>query len=228
VTDPEGSAVDVTAPGEATADASPGAAEPPAATAEKKETGGKRSRRLLIEWIVLIGTALVIAILIKTFLFQAFYIPSESMDPTLKVGDRVLVNKLSYRAHDVHRGDIVVFTTPRRETGNGIKDLVKRVIGLPGETVEFRDGRVLVNGRQLVEPYVKGKLTKQLQDRVPAGCGAPRDGQPGCVVPGAHVFVMGDNRPASKDSRAFGPINESSIVGRVFIRIWLPGGIGFL
>src|SRR6476620_713799 len=88
-----------------------------------------RNRRLAIEWTVLIVAALVIAFLIKTFLFQAFYIPSESMVPTLEVGDRVLVNKLSYDFHDVHRGDIVVFDAPPLARSNDIKDLVKRVIG---------------------------------------------------------------------------------------------------
>ena len=88
--------------------------------------------------MLLIGGALLIAFLIKTFLFQAFYIPSESMTPTLKVGDRVLVNKLSYQLHDVNRGDIVVFEAPDDPSTDGVKDLVKRVIGLPGETVELQ------------------------------------------------------------------------------------------
>src|SRR3954451_21228673 len=100
-----------------------------------------------LEWGILIVSALVIALLIKTFLFQAFYIPSESMSPTLEVHDRVLVNKLSYKLHPVHRGDIVVFKAPKNPDGTAVdptvKDLVKRVMGLPGDTIEARpDGHV--------------------------------------------------------------------------------------
>ena len=116
--------------------------------------------RQAIEWGVLVVGALVIALLIKTFLFQAFYIPSASMDPTLKVHDRVLVNKLSYHLHPVHRGDIVVFHAPPQEETAQIKDLVKRVIGLPGDTIEARDNHVYINDRLLNEPYLpKGTIT---------------------------------------------------------------------
>jgi signal peptidase I len=191
----------------------------------------KTTRRVIGEWVVLIVAALAIAFLIKTFLFQAFYIPSESMVPTLDVGDRVLVNKLSYDFHDVHRGDIVVFDAPPLARSNDIKDLVKRVIGLPGETVTYPgDGHLYINGRLLKEPYLP-KGTRTVVDsnpHVPPGCGAPADGQPGCTVPAGHIFVMGDNRPASKDARFFGSINESSIVGRVFLRIWPISRIGFM
>jgi signal peptidase I len=180
----------------------------------------------LVEWIILIGSALVIALLIKTFLFQAFYIPSESMRPTLNVGDRVLVNKMSYRLHDVNRGDIIVFETPpNAEDANGeIKDLVKRVVGLPGETLETRDGVVYINGRQLEEPYLRNGVKT---------C-APASGPEACinvdptVIQPDHVFVMGDNRTASKDARSFGAVKESSIVGRVFVRIWPVTDLGFL
>ena len=118
---------------------------------------GRKTRRTIIEWTILIGSALLIAILIKTFLFQAFYIPSESMKPTLNVGDRVLVNKVSYHLHDVNRGDIVVFETPpKAKDANGeIKDLVKRVIGLPGETFSAHGGAVFINGRPLKESYLQ-------------------------------------------------------------------------
>jgi signal peptidase I len=179
----------------------------------------------LVEWIVLIGSALVIALLIKTFLFQAFYIPSESMKPTLNVGDRVLVNKMSYRVHDVNRGDIVVFETPpNAEDANGrIKDLVKRVIAKPDETFETRDGVVYINGRELQEPYLRNGV----KTCAPNSAGTCADIQP-TVIPSDHVFVMGDNREASKDGRSFGPIEESSIVGRVFVRIWPITDIGFL
>jgi signal peptidase I len=163
--------------------------------------------------VLLIGGALLIALLIKTFLFQAFYIPSPSMYPTLQQNDRVLVNKLSYKVHDVNRGDIVVFTKPPTLESD-IHDLVKRVIALPGETVEGHDGHVYVDGKRLDEPYL--------------GDGITTAGFEPHKVPANAVWVMGDNRNASKDSREFGAIRESSIVGRVFIRIWPISRIGFL
>src|SRR5581483_7184194 len=140
----------VASPAQSTTDVLPatGTVEPDAGAADDDHGEGagrrrrsrkppKSTRRVVVEWVVLIAAALVIAFLIKTFLFQAFYIPSESMVPTLNVGDRVLVNKLSYDFHDVHRGDIVVFDAPPLARSNDIKDLVKRVIGLPGETVTY-------------------------------------------------------------------------------------------
>lgn len=199
------------------------------------DTGGRHSRRrrstrrLVAEWAVLIAIAVAIALIVKAFLFQAFYIPSESMLPALQVGDRVLVNKLSYDLHDVRRGDVVVFEAPAGAAGDGIKDLVKRVVGLPGETVEAReDGSVYIDGRLLREPYLPDgtrtdfNLTAEAMDL----CGEPHDALH-CVVPPGRVFVMGDNRTQSKDARVFGPIRESTIVGRVFLRIWPLGDFGF-
>src|SRR5262249_5398187 len=114
--------------------------------------------KTVIEWVLLIGAALLIALVVKAFLFQAFYIPSDSMVPTLKNHDRVIVNKLSYKLHPVHRGDIVVFKTPRGPDGKpidpSIKDLIKRVIALPGESVSAQNGKVYINGRPLDEPYL--------------------------------------------------------------------------
>ena len=184
-------------------------------------------RRNTIEWIVVLAGALVIAIVIKTFLFQAFYIPSESMEPTLMVKDRVLVNKLSYDLHDVHRGDIVVFKAPPQAEAGNIKDLVKRVIGLPGDVVEARDDagaicdtedhagvcHVYVNDRRLDEPYVHGQTTVNL---------------PPTKIPAGHLFMMGDNRTASRDSRYFGTVAKSAVIGRVFVRIWPPNRIHLL
>ena len=108
-----------------------------------------RSTRSAIEWVAVIVGALVVALVVKTFLVQAFYIPSESMVPTLEVGDRVLVNKLSYRSGDISRGDVVVFARPGGAGADGIKDLIKRVIALPGETVEGHDDHVYINGKLL-------------------------------------------------------------------------------
>src|SRR5690242_1526069 len=134
-------------------DNEPAPPEPVVEGAVPPTTKRHSTARQALEWLGFVAVALVIALLIKTFLFQAFYIPSESMVPTLKIHDRVLVNKLSYKLHSVHRGDIVVFTRPPREASD-IKDLVKRVIGLPGETVEGRDGHIYINGQLLKEPYL--------------------------------------------------------------------------
>ena len=179
---------------------------PPAAQSSSKRK--KRSAaRNVVEWVVIIVAALLVALVIKTFLFQAFFIPSESMEPTLKPGDRVLVNKLSYDLHSIHRGDIVVFKRPPAEAGNpAIKDLIKRVVGLPGETIEAIDGKVYINGQPLKESYLPpGTVTTNLPRR---------------VVPPGQYFVMGDNRSNSSDSRFIGPIPGSLIVGRAFIRVW--------
>jgi len=169
-------------------------------------TAPRSSVRSAIEWVVIVVAALLAALLIKTFLLQAFYIPSDSMNPTLVQRDRVLVNKLSYHFHDVHRGDIVVFKRPPGEDDPKIKDLIKRVIGLPGDTVEGRDGQIVIDGRVLNESYTAKN--------------SPMSDFPATKIPKGHYFVMGDNRGNSKDSRVFGPISKSLIVGRAFIRVW--------
>ncbi len=161
--------------------------------------------RSAVEWLAIVGGAVLAALVIKTFLLQAFYIPSASMEHTLEVRDRVLVNKLSYRLHDVNRGDIVVFERPPDEVGD-IKDLIKRVVALPNETVEGRDGQVYVDGKPLPEPYLTAGTTT-----------APFASY---TLPADQVWVMGDNRSNSKDSRVFKGIEESRIVGRAFIRMW--------
>lgn len=184
-------------------------------TAERGRRGRKRSSGLrnAVEWVVVIGGALLVALLVKTFLVQAFYIPSESMLTTLEVGDRVLVNKVSYDLHDVNRGDIVVFEKPPGEGGD-IDDLIKRAIGLPGETIEGRDGHVLIDGEVLDEPY--------LDEGVVTGDFGPVE------VGEGQLFMMGDNRENSRDSRFFGPIAEELVVGRAFLRVWPPGALGTL
>ncbi len=166
---------------------------------------GRGVGKTVFEWVGLVVLALVIALLIKTFLFQAFYIPSESMTPTLQIHDRVLVNKLSYKLHPVHRGDIVVFKAPPH-ADPGIDDLVKRVIGLPGQTVAGHGGHVYIDGKLLPEKYLHaGVTTSAFEAR---------------TIPKDSYWVMGDNRVNSKDSRVFGFITKSQIVGRVFFRIW--------
>jgi signal peptidase I len=165
-----------------------------------------RSLRDAVEWIAIVAGALVVAVVVKTFLIQAFFIPSLSMYPTLDKGDRVLVNKLSYHLHDIHHGDVVVFERPPGAPEDGIKDLIKRVVGLPGDTVEARDGALYVNGKRQTEPYVDtGDQTVNLNRQ---------------RVPDHMLFVMGDNRDNSTDSRAFGPIDEDLVVGRAFVTVW--------
>ena len=220
----------MTAPDTTADDAGPPDGEEPDGAAPRKPP--RSTTRSVVEWIAVIGGALVVALVIKTFLIQAFYIPSGSMEPTLDIGDRVLVNKLSYRLHDVNRGDLVVFEAneghgdcgqPVSEAAanaaeSGIKDLIKRVIALPGETIDLRDNQVVIDGRVLEEPYIA-------EDVVTAPTGSiefPFEVPEGCV------FVMGDNRTDSRDSRIFGPIDEDQIVGRAFVRVWPLSQIGFL
>lgn len=168
----------------------------------------------------------MIAVVIKTFLVQPFWIPSESMLPTIEVNDRVMVNKLAYQVGSPQRGDIVVFRDPREAPmeesipeavvrsvlealgirTRGRDDLIKRVVGLPGETVEVRDNRVLIDGTPLDEPYLFGEPF--MPDEPPVTLGPDE------------VFVMGDNRSASFDSRRFGPIALDALIGEAFVTIW--------
>ena len=190
----------------------------------------KKSVKKAIEWLAVIVGALLVAFLIKTFLMQAYYIPSSSMTPALQVGDRVLVNKLSYEFGEVSRGDLVVFKRTDLDTGNET-DLIKRVIATEGEVLEISDGEIFITERGenrrklLVEPYlVKGVVT---QGFVFEGL-CPESVANTCLVPESHIFVMGDNRSGSRDSRYFGPVNTDDIVGRAFIRIWPLGSLKLL
>ena len=206
----------------------------PVASTGGRAGRGRRRRRLLerwfgprsasvVEWLAVIVGAVGLALVVKVFLLQAFYIPSLSMYPTLHEGDRVLVNKLSYKLHDVNRGDIIVFERPASEASSNIPDLIKRVIGLPGDKVSFDNGSVYINGERLNEPYLP-------DGTVTTGASAPNKCLPvdPCVVPSGMVWVMGDNRGDSKDSRYFGAIPESSVVGRALITGWPFGRFGLL
>jgi len=182
----------------------------------------------------LVLMAFVLALLIRTFLFQAFFIPSPSMVPTLQEGDRVLVNKIPYYFHDPRRGDIIVFENPNPQAvpdrglvggffhwlfqGMGFQqpeneDFIKRVIGLPGETVEGKNGAVYVNGVKLDEPY----LTQKTRPFDPV------------TVPAGKLFVMGDNRGNSLDSRfGLGYVPMDNVIGKAFVKIWPPSRFGLL
>ncbi|MDE0067888.1 MAG: signal peptidase I [Acidimicrobiaceae bacterium] len=181
--------------------------------------------RTLVEWLLVAVCALGLALLIRMFLVQAYYIPSSSMEETLRNDDRVLVNKLSYRFGDVERGDVIVFAKPDDALGD-IKDFIKRVIALEGETISFSNGRVLIDGEALDEPYVDRPSTF-VNGRL-MNCANEPAAADYCLVPQGTVFVMGDNREGSTDSRTFGPIEIDSIVGRAFIKVWPLGDIGFL
>ena len=186
--------------------------------------------RALKELPVLLIIAGVIAFVVRTFVAQAFYIPSGSMLPQLQLLDRVVVSKVAYRLHDPRRGDIVVFDNPHpaqtptkdddsfpvrvlRGVGEAVgvvqpstDEFIKRVIALPGETVEGRSGHVYVNGRRLLEPYLQPEV--QTSNFTPV------------KIPKGQLWVMGDNRSNSSDSRVFGPIRESKVVGRAIVRVW--------
>jgi signal peptidase I len=181
----------------------PALAEPP--------PEGKSRTRSVVEWVAAIVIALVTAFLVKTFVLQAFVIPSASMNPTLVDGDRVLVSKLDIG--EIERGDVIVFDNPARLPGEPAQ-LIKRVIGLEGDVLEARDGGVVVNGQALDEPYLSDEiLTRELEQT---------------TVPDDHVFVMGDNRPNSRDSRFIGAIDTDDIVGEAFLIIWPPARISTL
>ena len=189
------------------------------------EEGPPTRSQLAKEIPLLIGLAILIAFLVKTFVAQAFYIPSGSMIPQLNVGDRVVVSKVSYDMHDPNRGDIIVFDAPPRapgvrqatkRTGVGrvVRDIFESIVALPGETVQGKDGHVFINGRELVEPYLPPGTTTS--DFAPV------------VVPKGGLWVMGDNRANSSDSRVFGTIRRRTVVGRAILRVWPAGRAAFL
>ena len=165
------------------------------------------------EWMIVVVIAITAAVVMKVFVVQQFYVSGHSMDTTLHDLDRVLVNKLSYDLHDPNRGDVVVL-----EEGSGAseRDLIKRVIALPGETIEIKNCVVFIDDRELVEPYLDPAVTGT------NNCGSTNYGP--LVVPDESVFVMGDNRPNSGDSRGgLGPVDYDKIVGRAFVVIWPKG-----
>ncbi len=153
--------------------------------------------------------AIIIALVIQLFLAQATRVYGQSMEPNLHTDQRLVVEKISYRFHAPRRGDIVVFRVP----GRGNELLIKRVVGLPGETIEFREGVVYINGQPLDEPYVVYRS---------------RDKRGPLTIPPLHVYVLGDNRSASNDSRIFGPIHFNNIVGRAWFSYWPPSLIGWV
>jgi signal peptidase I len=181
--------------------------------------------QLVREWATVLVVALVIAITVRSLILQQFYISGPSMEATMFQDDRVLVNKLSYRLHDIHRGDVVVFD---RVTVDGQvvqhDDLIKRVIALGGEKISIKDCKVFINGKLLPEPYLNDFDLAQtvVEDR----CRVPLMDE--MIIPDNQLFVMGDNRPQSFDSRMFGPIEQKLVVGRAFVIIWPLSAAKFL
>jgi signal peptidase I len=200
---------------------------------EPRPADQEERRSFLRELPILFIVALAVAIVLKTFVVQAFFIPSGSMEPTLEPGDRVLVQKVVYGPD---RGDVIVFSDPQGRPGpdRGIvggfvhwlsstlgierpehEDFIKRVIGLPGETVELRDGRLFVDGVRIREPYLKGAVDT-------------RDYGP-VMVPEGALFVLGDNRLNSNDSRfGLGFVPVDKVVGRAFAIVWPPSRVGWI
>ena len=217
-----------------------GGAERPSLEADRSEDErDSAGRRFIGSTPFLIFVALAVAILVKTFVIQAFYIPSESMVPTLEVGDRVFVSKFMFDGGDVARGDVIVFENPNpgelpdrsgvssvlHWLGEGIglaqpenEDFIKRVIGLPGETIEIKENVVYIEGEPLDEPYLTEEARSSNGDLEPT------------TVPDGEVFVMGDNRGNSADSRyGLGTVPLDRVIGKAFVLIWPPshvGGIG--
>ena len=215
-------------------------------TAEPPSRDGKPDKRekesLLRRFVgstpFLIIVALFVAILVKTFVIQAFYIPSESMVPTLEVGDRVFVSKFMFDGGDVARGDVIVFENPNPSEvpdrgvvdgflhwlGEGIgfaqpenEDFIKRVIALPGETIEIHNHTVFIDGKPLAEPYLTKAAKQSMADFPPH------------TVPPDQLFVMGDNRGNSADSRfGLGTVPFDKVIGKAFVIIWPPSQIGGL
>ena len=185
----------------------------------------KSRRRVVLDWTVSIACAIAFVLAFEAEVAKPFRIPSASMEPTLhcarpaqgcqaEFSDRVLVDRVTYRFRAPHRGEVVVFAAPRATTAAcGMSGtFVKRIVGLPGDLVSERDGRVLIDGRALSEPY----LDARERDRTTRVWGR--------VAPGRY-FVMGDNRIDSCDSRRWGTVPRSAIVGRVIATYWPPGRI---
>lgn len=186
-------------------------ASPQATTPTVEETQISRWRHLWqSQWgnIKVLIIALVVALVVRVFIAEPRYIPSNSMDPTLHIGDRLIVDKVSYHWQDPHRGDIVVFMPPPQLAelgyGNG-QAFIKRVIGEPGHRVQVAHGQVLLDGAPLAEPYI---LEPPQYEMVPVN------------VPAGSVFVMGDNRNDSNDSHVWGVLPQQNIIGRAWLRFW--------
>ncbi|MDI6900419.1 MAG: signal peptidase I [Anaerosomatales bacterium] len=177
--------------------------------ADRGAPTGPSGLRAVGELVAMLVLAVLLATAVKTFIVQPFAIPSASMNPTLEVGDRIVADRFTYRFTEPRPGDVVVFEAP---TGDGT-DYIKRVIAIAGQSVDVREGAVWIDGTALAEPYALG-VTQ------PGPLALP------LTVPPEHVWLMGDNREDSRDSRWFGPQPVENIVGRAFFIYWPPSGVG--
>jgi signal peptidase I len=183
-----------------------------------------RRRRLVIEYAIIVAVAVGLALLVQAYVVKPYRIPSGSMENTLMIGDRVFVNRFIYHFRGVHRGDIVVF----REPGSGPEAgtvLIKRVIGLPGDVITLKSGSVYINGKRLSEPYVRPQRDANGKIIGPEPTSSFDGGMPYALgeayrVPAGSYFMMGDNRTDSGDSRQFGPMPRSDIIGEAFLIYW--------
>jgi signal peptidase I len=196
-------------------------------TSQQGSTGGSAPARrqashtrTILEYAVLAVVAISVALLVQAYLVKPYRIPSQSMENTLLIGDRVLVDRISWRFGEPHRGDIVVFHSPFKGPV-----LIKRIIGMPGDTVSLSGGHVYINGHPLKEPYVR-RVDGQPEPTDPFSNGLPWSLEEPFHVPAGHYFMMGDNRTDSGDSREFGPVARNQLVGRAFARYWPPSRIG--
>jgi signal peptidase I len=179
---------------------------------ERRRNASKKGGGGMLEFLVILLVSFVLVFgFVRPFVVEAFWIPSASMVPTLKYGDRVLVNKFIYRFTEPERGDVIVFKSVE---GDG-QDLIKRVVGVPGDEISVRRGKLFVNGELQREPYVNKKYPD-------------RSFYASTTIPEGHVFAMGDNRANSQDSRVFGPVPKENIEGEAFLRFWPPDRIGGL
>lgn len=183
--------------------------------AERKGSGVVRS---IISFLGIIVAVLVLSWGIRTFVFQAYGIPSGSMENTIEVGDMVFSEKITYYGGEPERGDIVTFEDPEIPS----RILIKRVIATGGETVDLVDGQVVVDGVALIEPYTEGKPSNPITPAYGTEIAYPY------TVPEGELWVMGDNRTNSQDSRYFGSIDESTVTGRAVFRYWPLSRIGLL
>ncbi len=201
------------------------------ATKSEKSTAGS-----FVELVVIVAIALGLALGIQAFLVKPYRIPSESMVPTLEIGQRVLVDRVSFRFADPHRGDVVVFKAPKGADNNrcGVPDVprrpcpmptdekskenfIKRVVAVPGDELKVIEGRVYINGELQDEDFIKPSADCEI-------CNLPDE----ITIPPDHFFMMGDNRGESADSREWGPVPEEWIVGNAFFTYWPPRRIGVL
>jgi signal peptidase I len=202
-------------------------------------SSGNDGKSSIVELFIIVPIALLLALAIQAFLVKPFRIPSESMVPTLEVSQRVLVDRVTFRFSDPHRGDVVVFKAPKGAEENrcGVEpppngspcpeptdeqsdeNFIKRVVAVPGDRLKVVQGRVYINGKRQDEPFVNEDTDFNCDI-----CNLPNE----ITIPPDHFFMMGDNRGESADSREWGPVPEDWIVGNAFFTYWPPDKVGIL